>query len=100
MNKDLILREELAWERTRLAIQRTTLSYLRTAMYFAVAGISVKHALAFSFNDLIGWIFIGVSFIVLIIGFITHTRASKKLRESKKHIGNYVLDYLGSTDDE
>jgi putative membrane protein len=39
-NKDLILREKLALQRTVMANQTTLLSFLRTAMYFLVAGIS------------------------------------------------------------
>lgn len=93
MNKDLILREQLAWERTKMAIQRTTLSFLRTALYFVVAGISIRHALDFRSNFLIQWLLIGVGLLILLIGAINHNRLSKKLVESKKHIGNYVLEY-------
>ena len=93
MNKDLILREQLAWERTKMAIQRTTLSFLRTALYFIVAGISIRHALDFQRNFLIQWVLIGIGFLILLIGALNHHRLSKKLVESKKHIGNYVLEY-------
>ena len=40
--KDLILREELAIQRTFLANQSTFLSFLRSSMYFLVAGLSVN----------------------------------------------------------
>ena len=40
INKDLILREKLAIERTVMANDRTFLSFVRTALYFAIAGIS------------------------------------------------------------
>lgn len=38
MNTDLILREHLAIERTRLANETTLLAYIRTGLYFLVAG--------------------------------------------------------------
>ena len=43
MNKDLILREKLALERTVLANQSTFLAFLRTSMYFLVAGVSINN---------------------------------------------------------
>ena len=45
VNKDLILRERLALQRTVLANQSTFLSFLRTAMYFLIAGLSLKNLL-------------------------------------------------------
>jgi putative membrane protein len=41
--KDLILRDELALDRTLLANERTLLSYLRTALSLLVAGGSILH---------------------------------------------------------
>jgi len=41
MNKDLILREKLALQRTHLANQTALLAFVRTAMYFFVAGLSI-----------------------------------------------------------
>ena len=38
---DLILRDFLAVERTKLANQRTLLSMLRTGLYFAIVGLSL-----------------------------------------------------------
>lgn len=45
INKDLLLRENLALQRTILANQTTFLSFLRTSMYFLVAGLSIKNLL-------------------------------------------------------
>jgi putative membrane protein len=45
INKDLILREKLALQRTVLANQSTFLAFLRTAMYFLIAGLSLKNVL-------------------------------------------------------
>jgi putative membrane protein len=42
-NTALILRDELAVDRTRLANERTLLAYLRSAMALAIAGASIMH---------------------------------------------------------
>lgn len=54
MNKDLILRENLAIQRTIMANQTTFLSFIRTSMYFLVAGLSVQNIVQF---NTIGWRF-------------------------------------------
>jgi len=42
-NEDLILRDELAIDRTLLANERTLLSYLRGAITLVIAGVSIIH---------------------------------------------------------
>ena len=42
LNKDLILRERLAVERTDMAIDRTLPAFIRTALYFAIASMTVN----------------------------------------------------------
>ena len=44
-NKDLILRERLAIERTTMANDTTLLAFIRTALYFYVAGLSINQLL-------------------------------------------------------
>ncbi|MDD4605618.1 MAG: DUF202 domain-containing protein, partial [Dysgonamonadaceae bacterium] len=39
-NKEIILRDYLALERTRLANERTLFSYIRTALYLTLGGIA------------------------------------------------------------
>ena len=40
-DKELILRDYLALERTRLANERTLFSYIRTSLYLLTAGIGI-----------------------------------------------------------
>jgi putative membrane protein len=94
MNKDLILREKLALQRTILANQSTFLAFLRTAMYFLVAGISINHLTSIKYGNLIELIFIVVSFALLAIGIINYKRQKNKIIESEVHIGNYKNEYL------
>jgi putative membrane protein len=41
INNDLILRERLAIQRTNMANQTTLLSFVRTSLYFLIAGLSI-----------------------------------------------------------
>ena len=67
--EDLILRDHLALDRTRLANERTLLSYLRTALMLLVAGASAVKFVGQS-HDVVftGWLFIVLAFAVAIIG--------------------------------
>jgi putative membrane protein len=42
INKDLILMERLALERTAMANDTTLVAFIRTALYFSIAGMYVK----------------------------------------------------------
>ncbi|MDP4748380.1 MAG: DUF202 domain-containing protein [Algoriphagus sp.] len=94
MNKDLILREKLALQRTILANQSTFLSFIRTSMYFLVAGISVNNLTTIPNKEAVELLFIGVAVGVFGTGLINFLSNSKKIKESEKHIGDYKDDYL------
>jgi len=93
INKDLILRERLALQRTILANQTTFLAFLRTAMYFAVAGLSTRNLLEIKNSLLIEIAFYLISFVILVLGVINFFKHKKMISENKKHIGDYKLDY-------
>ena len=93
MNKDLILREKLALQRTILANQTTFLSFLRTSMYFLIAGLSVKNLLEIENSLLIQSGLFIVSFVILVLGVVKYFKHKKSILENKKHIGNYQLEY-------
>lgn len=54
MNKDLVLREYLAIERTKLANETTLLAYIRTGLYFLVAGSTLGHIISTPFWTIFG----------------------------------------------
>lgn len=93
MNKDLILREKLALQRTVLANQSTFLAFLRTAMYFLVAGLSINNLLDVNHGPLIQYIFIGISLLLVCIGFWNYRIQNIKIKQSEKHIGDYKDDF-------
>ncbi|WP_339656493.1 DUF202 domain-containing protein [Flavobacterium frigidarium] len=93
IDKKLILRESLALQRTTLANQTTILAFLRTAMYFAVAGLSTRNVLQIENSFLIELAFYAISFLILISGIVNFVKHRKKIEENKKHIGDYKLAY-------
>jgi putative membrane protein len=93
MNKDLILREKLALQRTILANQSTFLSFLRTSMYFLIAGLSLRNLLKIENSLLIEIAFFITSFAIFLLGTINFFKHKKSIIENKKHIGDYQLEY-------
>lgn len=95
INKDLILRENLALQRTTLANQSTFLSFLRTSMYFLVAGLSINNLFKMEDGALIYQVlFYSVSLGILVFGIMNYLRQKKKINDSRIHIGGYESDYL------
>ncbi|WP_396217145.1 DUF202 domain-containing protein [Flavobacterium sp.] len=93
INKDLILRERLAIQRTILANQSTFLAFLRTSMYFLIAGLSLKNVLKIENSIIIEIVLFSVSGIILLIGLVNYFKHKKSILENKKHIGDYQLEY-------
>jgi putative membrane protein len=93
INKDLILRERLALQRTILANQSTFLAFLRTSMYFLIAGLSLKNLLKIENSTAIEIGLFIVSFAIFVIGIVNYFKHKKSILENKKHIGDYQLEY-------
>ena len=93
INKDLILRERLAIQRTILANQSTFLAFLRTSMYFLIAGLSLKNVLKIDNSIIIEIVLFSVSCIILLIGLVNYFKHKKSILENKKNIGDYQLEY-------
>lgn len=96
MNKDLILREKLALARTVLANQSTLLSFIRTSMYFLVAGVSINNLTTIEQGHLIEIVFIVISVILLAVGIFNFLKQKKNIADSEKHIGDYKMEYMDS----
>lgn len=94
MNKDLILREKLALQRTILANQTTLLSFVRTALYFLVAGLSIRNLLKIENSFLLEILLFSSSLLILLLGFRNYLLQQRKIKDSEKHIGDYQMEYL------
>ena len=93
MNKDLILRERLALQRTILANQSTFLAFLRTSMYFFIAGLSLKSLLKVDNSFTIEISFFISAFLIFFIGVFNYFKHKKMIVENEKHIGDYKMQY-------
>ena len=87
INKDLILREKLAIERTVMANQRTFLSFLRTSLYFSIAALSINELLVFKYEAVVVVTFFIISFLLLVAGIATFLSQKKKIAYSRKQMG-------------
>lgn len=74
---DLILRDWLAIERTKLANERTFLAYFRTAFVFLATGVTILKVDSFASLHWLGWIFIGLFPITLVFGIIRFIKTKK-----------------------
>ena len=92
-NKDLILREKLAMERTNMAIDRTLLAFIRTSLYFCLAGITINSVVKIHYGQWLEILFLIISAIILVVGIVTFFQQKKKLRQNKIHIGDYKFDW-------
>ena len=85
---DLILRDHLAIERTKLANERTFLAYFRSSVFFLATGISIIHINFFNEVNFIGWSFVGISPLLLSIGLVRLVKVRKALAKMIEKIVN------------
>ena len=96
MNKDLVLREYLAIERTKLANETTLLAYIRTGLYFLVAGSTLGHFIESTFWRIADLPLIIIGLIIMSLGLIRYFRLRKSIEASKKNIGNSSEAFIRS----
>jgi putative membrane protein len=94
LNKDLILRERLALQRTILGNQSTFLAFLRTSMYFFIAGLSLESLLKIENSYIIEWFFFISSIVIFCIGVFNYFKHKKMISDNEKHIGDYKMEYI------
>jgi putative membrane protein len=93
IKKDLILREKLAIQRTHLANQATFLSFLRTSMYFLVAGFTIQKLSDHKTAEFFEILLFAISAILLVIGAVNYLINYRKIKKNTIHIGDYKLEY-------
>lgn len=94
MKTDLILREHLAIERTRLANETTLLAYIRTGLYFLVAGSTLGQIVNTVFWSVAGTPLIVVGLLIMIAGVIRFMRIRKSIALSRKNIGQSSAEFI------
>ena len=96
MNRDLVLREYLAIERTRMANETTLLAYIRTGLYFLVAGSTLGHLIKSNFWNIVEIPLIVIGLIIMLLGVLRYIRLRKSIEASKKNIGNSSEAFIKS----
>ena len=79
-NEELILRDYLAIERTKLANVRTLFSYIRTSLYLLTAGIGIFQIESISRLDGLAWVCVATGVILFFLGFIRYFQMGKQLK--------------------
>lgn len=93
INKDLILRERLALQRTSMSNDTTLLAFIRTSLYFTIAGLTVNTLLDVKYGVWIEIFFLIIAAFLLLTGFIRYFKQKRSLKDSEKHIGDYKLKW-------
>jgi putative membrane protein len=76
----IILRDFLALERTKLANERTLLSYIRASLYLLLGGIALLKLDGFEQIKFLGYTSLGLTVIILVIGIFRYHKLKRKLR--------------------
>jgi putative membrane protein len=76
--KELILRDHLAIDRTVLSNERTILSYARTGLAIMAAGATLIHFFSGSLSKIVGILLIILGLIIIFIGLYRY----KKMKDS------------------
>lgn len=77
--KDLILRDELAIDRTVLANERTLMAYLRSAMALLIAGVSIMHFSSEPWFWMVGVACLPTGLVTGAIGVVRYRRMNRKI---------------------
>lgn len=94
--KDLVLREYLAIERTKMANYRTLLSFLRTGLYFLVAGSTLGQLIETTFWKYMGLPFMLIGILIVLVGIVSYLRSRRQLQKSRGQIGDVKDDFIRS----
>ncbi len=78
--KELILRDELAIDRTVLANERTLLAYVRTALTLLIAGVTFVHFIESGVPRILGLVFVPAGVLVGVFGAWRCSRMSRAIR--------------------
>lgn len=86
-DSELILRDELAIDRTMLSNERTLLAYLRSALTLIIAGTTFLHFVEQGALYYVGIISIPFGFAVGVLGVIRYKKMHAGIRIVRKKMG-------------
>lgn len=79
--EEIILRDYLALERTRLANERTLFSYIRTSLYLLTVGVGIFQIESIEHLIALAWICISFGILLLVIGIYRYNLLKKHLKK-------------------
>lgn len=83
---DLILRDELAIDRTVLANERTLLAYLRSAVALVIAGVSIMHFSHGGWFFIVGAVCVPAGLITALIGLLRFRKMNRSIAVIRKQL--------------
>ncbi|NBT90996.1 MAG: DUF202 domain-containing protein [Verrucomicrobia bacterium] len=81
LKEELILRDELAIDRTLLANERTLMAYIRLSITMVIAGVSIIHFAMEKWFETIGFLCVPIGIAAGILGWIRYQRMDLEIRE-------------------
>lgn len=84
--EEIILRDYLAMERTRLANERTFMSYIRTSLFLLTGGITLLELDEFKHIYWLGYVAIALCIIMVVTGVSRFLILNKRLHNYYKQI--------------
>ncbi|HKL02295.1 MAG TPA: DUF202 domain-containing protein [Cryomorphaceae bacterium] len=84
--EDIILRDYLAMERTKLANERTLLSYIRSSLYLLVGGIALIQLEGFERVQYLGYVSLCLTVVFLLVGLYRFIKLNRILRNYYREI--------------
>lgn len=84
--QELVLRDELAIDRTLLANERTLLSYLRSGLALVIAGISIIHFVPRGWFMCVGIACIPLGVVTVLIGILRFRHMHAKISVTRRSL--------------
>lgn len=85
IEEELILRDYLAIERTRLANETALLAYFRTGLFLLSIGLTFIQLKEFKAISLIGWFCLPFSFLSVGFGIYRFVRLNSQMKKNKSN---------------
>jgi putative membrane protein len=85
--EEIILRDYLALERTKLANERTLLAYTRTSLYMLLGGIAFLQLEDFRRIQWVGYLTLGLSVVLIFIGLYRYFQIKGRLSRYYQRTG-------------
>jgi putative membrane protein len=75
------IREHLALERTKLANERTLLSYIRSSLYLFIGGLAILQIKEYEHVQWLGYLSLFICIVFISIGIYRYIHLNRKLRK-------------------